>query len=131
MGKNSKDAEEIGDNCKKYGVPFYGASFVPSNAFRWTEKEPKHEEENVGGGDECSKKYVIYSGGGGEGRSGIPNALIISQFNHASNSLSDQPVSYFFFSIPFFFFIKDILWLWLGLYNLGAYSLLRSLDFFG
>ncbi|GJY37818.1 sec12-like protein 2, partial [Tanacetum coccineum] len=30
--------------------------------------------------------------GGGEGRSGILNALVISSFDSATNSLSDQPV---------------------------------------
>ncbi|KAJ0750703.1 hypothetical protein HanLR1_Chr05g0185011 [Helianthus annuus] len=36
--------------------------------------------------------YVIFAGGGGEDRSGIPNALVISLFDSASNSLSDHPV---------------------------------------
>nr|GFB41529.1 quinoprotein alcohol dehydrogenase-like superfamily [Tanacetum cinerariifolium] len=45
-------------------------------------------------GGECEKKndyYVVFGGGGGEGRSGIPNALVISRFHHGSNYLSDQP----------------------------------------
>ncbi|KAM0009256.1 putative transcription factor WD40-like family [Helianthus debilis subsp. tardiflorus] len=76
-------------NCKKYGVPFYGASFVPRNAVG---AKPKQEDdEDVGGGFD----YVVFSGGGGEGRSGIPNALLISLFDRASNSLADQPVSKF------------------------------------
>lgn len=35
---------------------------------------------------------MIFSGGGGEGRSGIPNALVVSVFDAATNSLSDEPV---------------------------------------
>ncbi|KAI3783245.1 hypothetical protein L1987_42321 [Smallanthus sonchifolius] len=71
-------------NCKKYGVPFYGASFVPHNALSSSDTQ-----EDSGNG---SKNYVIFAGGGGEGRSGIPNALVVSHFDSSSNSLSDQPV---------------------------------------
>lgn len=97
MGKSSHDAD-IGANCKKYGVPFYGASFVPRNALRSSETESKREDEIVGDGS----NYVVFAGGGGEGRSGIPNALVISLFDSASNSLSDQPVSPIFSYIYFF-----------------------------
>ncbi|KAI3757387.1 hypothetical protein L6452_04924 [Arctium lappa] len=76
------------ENCKKYGIPLYGASFVPQNALRSSDKEPQQEDEDSGNGS----NYVIFAGGGGEGRSGIPNALIISLFDSTSNSLSDQPV---------------------------------------
>ncbi|XP_071737731.1 SEC12-like protein 2 [Rutidosis leptorrhynchoides] len=87
MGKKNNDAELMA-NCKKYGVPFYGASFVPQTAFRScdTNEKDKNEIEN-------EKKFVIFGGGGGEGRSGIPNALVVTQFDSLSNSLSDQPVS--------------------------------------
>jgi len=36
--------------------------------------------------------YVVSAGGGGEGRSGIPNAVLISSFDSDTNSLSDLPV---------------------------------------
>nr|XP_043636565.1 SEC12-like protein 2 [Erigeron canadensis] len=109
MGKknnNKKNSDGGGGeitmgNYKKYGVPFYGASFVPHNVFRSTQQQKQinnnnqenYEEENEG----CNKgsEYVIFGGGGGEGRSGIPNALVVSLFDRASNSLSDQPVSKF------------------------------------
>lgn len=71
-------------NCKKYGVPFYGASFVPHNALKSSDKEDE------GSGNELS--YVIFAGGGGEGSTGIPNALVVSRFDFASNFLSDEPV---------------------------------------
>ncbi|KAL8225549.1 hypothetical protein R6Q57_018106 [Mikania cordata] len=89
MVKNSNGGD-VGANYKKYGVPFYGASFVPRNAFRSSDTEPKDGDDNEVVGD-----YLVFSGGGGEGRSGIPNALVISLFDPASNSLSDQPVSKF------------------------------------
>ncbi|KAK9048831.1 hypothetical protein SSX86_032202 [Deinandra increscens subsp. villosa] len=90
MVKGGNDGD-VGANFKKYGVPFYGVSFVPRSVFRSSDAEPKQEDEVAG--DESG--YVIFSGGGGEGRSGIPNALVISLFDPASNSLSDQPVSKF------------------------------------
>uniref|UniRef100_A0A251T4Q3 Putative WD40/YVTN repeat-like-containing domain-containing protein n=1 Tax=Helianthus annuus TaxID=4232 RepID=A0A251T4Q3_HELAN len=75
-------------NCKKYGVPLYGASFVPHNALKSSGTDAKKEDEDSGN----RPNYVIFAGGGGEGRSGIPNSLVISLFDSASNSLSDQPV---------------------------------------
>ncbi|MFS7889154.1 putative WD40/YVTN repeat-like-containing domain superfamily [Helianthus anomalus] len=59
----------MGENCKKYGVQLY-------------------EGEDSGN----RPNYVIFAGGGGESRCGIPNALVISLCDSASNSLSDQPV---------------------------------------
>ncbi|CAH1443278.1 unnamed protein product [Lactuca virosa] len=56
-----------------------------------SETESKREDEIVGDGS----NYVVFAGGGGEGRSGIPNALVISLFDSSSNSLSDQPVNKF------------------------------------
>ncbi|CAH1446203.1 unnamed protein product [Lactuca virosa] len=87
MVKNRRDGD-TDENCKKYGVPFFGASFVPHSALRLTDTETNHEDEDSGNGS----SYMIFSGGGGEGRNGIPNALVISLFDPASNSLSDQPV---------------------------------------
>ncbi|PWA44063.1 SEC12P-like 2 protein [Artemisia annua] len=80
------------ENCKRYGVPFYGVSFVPQNALRVSDTGSKKEDEEGSG---SGSNYVIFSGGGGEGRSGIPNALVISIFDSATNSLSDQPVDKF------------------------------------
>ncbi|KAJ9560509.1 hypothetical protein OSB04_005669 [Centaurea solstitialis] len=94
MGKSSNDAAR-GANCKKYGVPFYGVAFVPRNAaMKSPEKEPPPGEGQVVGGWWWWISSCDFCGGGGEGRSGIPNALIISQFDSASNYLSDQPVQF-------------------------------------
>ncbi|KAL4580472.1 hypothetical protein LXL04_016666 [Taraxacum kok-saghyz] len=86
-----KSSQE-GGNCKKYGVPFYGASFIPRNVIKSEDKD-KDKDDVVS--DDDGSKYVVFSGGGGEGRSGIPNALIISLFHSPSNSLSDEPVNKF------------------------------------
>ncbi|KAG5558585.1 hypothetical protein RHGRI_008509 [Rhododendron griersonianum] len=37
--------------------------------------------------------YLVFAGGGGEGRSGIPNALLLARFDFESNCLNDQPVA--------------------------------------
>ncbi|XP_052206157.1 SEC12-like protein 2 [Diospyros lotus] len=89
-------------NCQKYGVPLYGAAWVPSSAIR-SDANPTQEGERRDGKDEPSaegsppsfkaEKYLVFAGGGGEGRSGIPNALLLAHFDFDSNSLSDQPVA--------------------------------------
>ncbi|KAG5558580.1 hypothetical protein RHGRI_008505 [Rhododendron griersonianum] len=37
--------------------------------------------------------YLVFAGGGGEGRSGIPNVLLLARFDFESNCLNDQPVA--------------------------------------
>ncbi|TKY59026.1 SEC12 protein 2 [Spatholobus suberectus] len=92
-------------NLKKYGVPFYSVVWIPQHVIKSrhieaaddssdsdhnsvppTEAEPEPEPATVAG------NYLVFAGGGGAGRSGIPNALVIAHFDVASNSLSDQPV---------------------------------------
>ncbi|GFZ18311.1 SEC12P-like 2 protein [Actinidia rufa] len=90
MAKDTTDA-----NCKKYGVPLYGASWVPPTATR-SDPKPTPDGEDEPSGDESPPStppiyHVVLAGGGGEGRSGIPNALLLVHFDFASNCLSDQP----------------------------------------
>ncbi|KAE9450652.1 hypothetical protein C3L33_17448, partial [Rhododendron williamsianum] len=88
-------------NCKKYGVPFYGASWVPPTAIRSEPNPtppppPEQGDESSGDGSPSisdDNSLVLFAGGGGEGRSGIPNALLLARFDFASNSLSDHPVA--------------------------------------
>ncbi|KAG5531194.1 hypothetical protein RHGRI_025971 [Rhododendron griersonianum] len=93
-------------NCKKYGVPFYGASWVPPTAIRSEPNPtpppppppPEQGDESSGDGSPSisdDNSLVLFAGGGGEGRSGIPNALLLARFDFASNSLSDHPVGIF------------------------------------
>ncbi|KAK1568945.1 hypothetical protein Q3G72_030779 [Acer saccharum] len=102
MGKS--DGSES-HNLQKYGVPFYSAAWVPCSHVRSKLLSPEgiNKDDNDGGdqnGSEdkassaaASNYYIVLAGGGGEGRSGIPNAVVLSHFNFASNSLSDQPVA--------------------------------------
>ncbi|GMH15169.1 hypothetical protein Nepgr_017010 [Nepenthes gracilis] len=88
-------------NCQKYGVPLYGASWVPQKVIR-SNLQTNDDDEVAGDGsltsdasittDASTQNYLVLAGGGGEGRSGIPNALLLAQFDFASNSLSDSPV---------------------------------------
>lgn len=97
-------------NLQKYGVPLYGAGWVPYDHVRSKlkpeedKKEEEEEEDQNGSQDEAvtdksdeissssNDYYVVLTGGGGEGRSGIRNAVLLSHFDFTSNSLSDQPV---------------------------------------
>ncbi|XP_073059445.1 SEC12-like protein 2 [Primulina eburnea] len=76
---NYKDDES---SCKKYGVPLYGAAWAPLAAG----VSDSTASSSVNG-------HVVLAGGGGEGRSGIPNALLVAALDLGSNSLSDQPVA--------------------------------------
>lgn len=82
-------------NFQKYGVPFYGAAWVRYSHVKSKLASPQQDPD--GSADEAPQSsresYVVLSGGGGEGRSGIPNALVLSHFDFLSNSLSQEPVS--------------------------------------
>lgn len=107
MGSRSRNEES--HNLQKYGVPLYGAGWVPyDQVIRSTHKPPKQqddddkEEDQHGSKDEAvadksddirRNYYVVLAGGGGAGNSGIRNAVLLSHFDFASNSLSDQPVA--------------------------------------
>ncbi|XP_048428853.1 SEC12-like protein 2 isoform X2 [Pyrus x bretschneideri] len=96
------------NNYQKYGVPFYAAAWLPGLG-----KSKRLDQEDDAGDDkretetqtqktetqtelaqfDSSQNHVVFSGGGGEGRSGVPNAILIAQFDPASISLSNQPVA--------------------------------------
>ncbi|KAG5596628.1 hypothetical protein H5410_037860 [Solanum commersonii] len=82
-------------NSKNYGVPIYGAGWVPPSTLR-SAVEPSADDEKDDGDKSSSSEtgnYVVLAGGGGEGNSGIRNALIVAQFDFDSNVLSDEPVA--------------------------------------
>lgn len=79
-------------NCKKYGVPLYGAAWVPPAAIRSVLNSSKDAAGDDDSAASPPSTAVVLAGGGGEGSSGIPNALLIANFDFESNSLSDQPV---------------------------------------
>ncbi|KAL0372713.1 UNVERIFIED_CONTAM: SEC12-like protein 2 [Sesamum calycinum] len=87
MGKGNKSEDE--SSCQKYGVPLYGAAWVPPAA---AVKEDSAAESETPASDTVNR-HVVLAGGGGEGHSGIPNAILLSAFDFESNSLSDQPVA--------------------------------------
>lgn len=116
----ARGRREIPPCSKTYGVPIYCAAWVPLDrisafaaAAEAEEKEDKGEAAEAeeqkdkgkqGGGEgsegetfpssQKDRLLVALGGGGGEGRSGVPNALVISEFDLASRSLSDQPVKF-------------------------------------
>lgn len=85
-------------DTQKYGVPLYGAAWAPLDRIRrrLRSRRPPAEAEREadgGGGDEADRGCVVLAGGGGEGKSGIPNAVLVAEYDFASGSLSEQPVT--------------------------------------
>ncbi|KAF3665571.1 SEC12-like protein 2 [Capsicum annuum] len=84
-------------NSKNYGVPIYGAGWVPPSALRSAVEPPlatdDDDEDDGVKKSSSSESYVVLAGGGGEGNSGIRNTLIVAQFHFDSNVLSDEPVA--------------------------------------
>ncbi|VFQ61699.1 unnamed protein product [Cuscuta campestris] len=83
---------------KKYAVPIYGVAWVPHCAIRSASKQmPDGDGGSKDTADDPSSlpahNYVALAGGGGEGRSGIPNAILLVQVDFNSYLLSDQPVA--------------------------------------
>jgi hypothetical protein len=116
MGKNKGPDPP---NFQKYGVPFYSAAWVPYKSIKFDQKEDREQStDEVSGGHKSStapessaaQDYLVFAGGGGEGGSGIPNAVVLSRFDSASYALSDQPVRISYSDLIFFFFCELCKW---------------------
>ncbi|KAJ4766556.1 SEC12-like protein 2 [Rhynchospora pubera] len=95
----ARGRREIEPCSKTYGFPIYCAGWVPFSHIPTSSASQENENENEGddkgdsaASDASDKFLVALGGGGGEGRSGVPNALVISGFDFPSRSLSDEPV---------------------------------------
>ncbi|EHA8588065.1 SEC12-like protein 2 [Cocos nucifera] len=110
----ARGRREIPPCSKTYGFPIYCAAWIPldrisaaaaaeaeekedkGQAAEQAEEEDKGKQEGSEGETSPSSQkdrlLVALGGGGGEGRSGVPNALVISEFDLESRSLSDHPV---------------------------------------
>lgn len=86
------NGNRIGDglSCRYYGFGLYGAAWVPPSA---AVKEDSATESETPASSNVNR-HVVLAGGGGEGRHGNRNALLISSFDSQSNSLADQPVRF-------------------------------------
>ncbi|KAJ6768776.1 PROLACTIN REGULATORY ELEMENT BINDING PROTEIN [Salix koriyanagi] len=86
---------------QRYGVPLYSAAWLPpqsrqedhDSSKQQEQEQDKVREEIPHASASSYEYYVVLAGGGGEGRSGIPNAVLLSRFDFSSNSLSPQPVA--------------------------------------
>ncbi|KAK4263961.1 hypothetical protein QN277_029307 [Acacia crassicarpa] len=85
-------------NLKKYGVPAYSVAWIPPNVIKSGLNQTTGESSDNADSstpqppEQSGEHYLAIAGGGGEGSSGIPNAVLLAHFDDASNSLSDQPV---------------------------------------
>lgn len=100
MGRGRR--QEISPCCKRYGSPLFCAAWIPNGRASASTEEEKVEleaetkmtkvEEEKDDEKRCDDWMLVLGGGGGEGRSGVPNAVLMSRFDPISRSLSDQPV---------------------------------------
>lgn len=97
MANQSTDTNQP-SNMQTYGVPIYAADWIPEVAVRSKiiidqKKSEDDDDESESSSSSSSRRCIVLSGGGGEGRSGIPNVILICRVDLDSNSLSEQPVS--------------------------------------
>ncbi|KAJ0978535.1 hypothetical protein J5N97_014009 [Dioscorea zingiberensis] len=76
---------------KNFYFPIFCAAWVPLAHLAPTPLEEQGEEEAREQGWEPGPIAVL-AGGGGEGKTGVPNALLLSRFEVQTLDLSDQPV---------------------------------------
>ncbi|KAM5567024.1 hypothetical protein ABKV19_015243 [Rosa sericea] len=92
-------------NHIKYGIPFYGIGWVP-DGIPLTSSEPPEQENNDQNDQKTETEtrtestqsvpdsnHIVLAGGGGEGNSGVKNAVVLIQFHPASTSISHEPVA--------------------------------------
>ncbi|KAJ0971458.1 hypothetical protein J5N97_019417 [Dioscorea zingiberensis] len=89
MGKGRR---EIPPSCRTYGFPIYCAAWAPLAHLSPNPLEEQGGEEEAPEQGEEPGPIAVLGGGGGEGHSGIPNALLLSRFEVQALALSDQPV---------------------------------------
>ncbi|CAO2835182.1 unnamed protein product [Amaranthus hypochondriacus] len=70
-----------------FGVPVYGASWASCRSIDADDNSRDDDKSPV-----KSPEYLVLAGGGGEGNSGIPNLLLLTEFDFSNNSLSSEPV---------------------------------------
>lgn len=84
-------------NMQTYGVPIYAVDWIPEVAVRskiiMDPEKSGDDDESSSSSSSSSRSCIVLSGGGGEGRSGIPNVILICRVDLNTNSLSEQPVS--------------------------------------
>nr|VDD25712.1 unnamed protein product [Brassica oleracea] len=81
-------------NTQTYGFPIYAADWIPEETVRSKIDKDQDNSEDVGdeSSSTTSRSCIVLAGGGGEGRSGIKNVILICRVDLDTKSLSEQPL---------------------------------------
>ncbi|KAK7849393.1 sec12-like protein 2 [Quercus suber] len=81
-------------NFQKYGLPLYSAAWVWYKLLDPDPDPSTSDEVSKSKSKSTQKNYIVLAGGGGEGRSGIPNAVLLVEFDFTAKSLSNLPFTH-------------------------------------
>ncbi|XP_050372377.1 SEC12-like protein 2 [Argentina anserina] len=86
-------------NHIKYGIPFYAVGWAPDAVPLSSQPENDNDNQTSQKTDTEStpsvpdSSHIVLAGGGGEGNSGVKNAVVLVRFDPASTSISHEPVA--------------------------------------
>ena len=93
MANQTTESNQL-SNTQTYGFPIYAADWIPEETVRSKiDKDQDNSEDGDESSSSTSRSCIVLAGGGGEGRSGIKNVILICRVDLDTKSLSEQPVS--------------------------------------
>ncbi|XP_009129238.1 SEC12-like protein 2 isoform X1 [Brassica rapa] len=92
MANQTTESNQL-SNTQTYGFPIYAADWIPEETVRSKiDKDQDNSEDGDESSSSTSRSCIVLAGGGGEGRSGIKNVILICRVDLDTKSLSEQPL---------------------------------------